>query len=79
LAGLEIESSGREFGGASSIREHTVNAANDYYNEQELDYQVKVRKPESVERPRSRRPEHARTSRPAGFNGIHRRRNKRYS
>ncbi len=57
-----------------------MNAANDYYNEQELDYQVKFRKPETEEeRRRQRRPEHVRISRPAGYNGFHRRRNKRYS
>jgi len=55
-----------------------VNAANDYYNEQELDYQVKFRKREPEEQRRERRPEHVRTSRPTGFNGFHRRRNKRY-
>jgi hypothetical protein len=56
----------------------TVNAANDYYNEQELDYQVRARKSEPVEQRRQRRPEHTRSPRPAGFNGFHRRRNKRY-
>lgn len=55
-----------------------MNAANDYYNDQELDYQVKFRKPERENERRERRPEHVRTSRPAGFNGFHRRRNKRY-
>jgi hypothetical protein len=67
------------FGGASSKREDTVNAANDYYNEQEIDYQVKHRKPEPEEPRRERRPEHTRAARPSGFNGFHRRRNKRHN
>jgi hypothetical protein len=55
-----------------------VNAANDYFSEQEIDYQLKFRRPEPNRPGRPRRPEHTRASRPAGFNGMHRRRNKRY-
>ena len=55
-----------------------MNAANDYFSEQEIDYQQKFRRPEPNKPGRSRRPEHTRASRPAGFNGMHRRRNKRY-
>jgi hypothetical protein len=56
-----------------------VNAANDYYNEKEIDYQIKFRKAEpDEEKQRQRRPEHSRAARPSGFNGFHRRRNKRH-
>jgi hypothetical protein len=60
-----------------------VNAArnNSYQDEPELDYQVGVRPndPAAERTAQRRRPEHARISRPSGFNGKHRRRNKRYS
>ncbi len=49
-----------------------------YESEQELDYEVesrRLRKPVSERR----RTEHVRRSRPTGFNGIHRRRNKRWT
>jgi hypothetical protein len=59
-------------------RKRTVNAANDYVAEQDLDYQIKFRRPEPNKPGRPRRPEHTRLSRPTGFNGMHRRRNKRY-
>jgi hypothetical protein len=56
-----------------------VNAANDFSSEQELDYQIRFRRHEaSKPTTRPRRPEHTRASRPTGFNGMHRRRNKRY-
>jgi hypothetical protein len=55
-----------------------VNAANDHFSEQEFDYQIKFRRPEISKPSRPRRPEHSRSSRPMGFNGMHRRRNKRY-
>lgn len=54
-----------------------MNAANDY-SEQELDYQLKFRRAEPNSPRRPRRPEHVRPGRPTGFNGMHRRRNKRY-
>jgi hypothetical protein len=60
------------------LRDSTVNAANDYFNESEFEYQVKNRRNETEDARRPRRPEHRRASRPTGFNGIHRRRNKRY-
>ena len=55
-----------------------MNAANDFSSDQELDYQLKFRRHEAGKPTRPRRPEHTRPSRPTGFNGMHRRRNKRY-
>jgi hypothetical protein len=58
-----------------------MNAAHDslnYQDESEPDYQAGGRRPAPMREPRHRRPQHIRTSRPSGFNGKHRRRNKRY-
>jgi hypothetical protein len=55
-----------------------VNATNDYLGDQEIDYQLKFRRQEPNTPRRPRRPEHGRPGRPTGFNGMHRRRNKRY-
>ncbi len=63
----------------SRPKETAVNAPYEYFNEPELEYQLKPRRLETTsDSRRQRRPEHARKSRPVGFNGIHRRRNKRY-
>lgn len=55
-----------------------MNAANDYLGDKEIDYQLKFRRSETDAQRRPRRPEHSRPGRPTGFNGMHRRRNKRY-
>jgi len=57
-----------------------VNTAHDNHDsdDAELDYQAGNRRSEASREPRVRRPQHVRTSRPTGFNGKHRRRNKRY-
>jgi hypothetical protein len=56
-----------------------MNAAQEnlYPDDSDPDYQTGNRR-ETAREPRARRPQHIRTSRPAGFNGKHRRRNKRY-
>jgi hypothetical protein len=61
-------------------KEFAVNAAHDSskQDDSDLDYQAGTRRVEPSREPRRRRPQHIRTSRPAGFNGKHRRRNKRY-
>ena len=57
-----------------------MNAAHDnsYQDESDIDYQAGGRRTAPMREPRPRRPQHIRTSRPTGFNGKHRRRNKRY-
>jgi hypothetical protein len=57
-----------------------MNMANQY-QEQDFDYQLDThRRADKVkESARSRRAQYARSSRPAVHNGIHRRRNKRFS
>jgi hypothetical protein len=57
-----------------------VNGADDnsHQDDSDLDYQSGARRIEPSREPRRRRPQHIRTSRPTGFNGKHRRRNKRY-
>jgi hypothetical protein len=56
-----------------------MNAAQEnlYQDDSDPEYQAGSRR-DAAREPRVRRPQHIRTSRPAGFNGKHRRRNKRY-
>jgi len=57
-----------------------MNMANRDYQEQEFDYQVTDRRDGREKSPtRSRRASYSRATRPAVHNGIHRRRNKRFS
>jgi hypothetical protein len=57
-----------------------MNMPNRYHQESELDYQTDDERREQREKfPRSRRASYSRASRPAVHNGIHRRRNKRFS
>jgi hypothetical protein len=58
-----------------------MNMANRSYQEQDFDYlqDTDRRDKKAPEVSRSRRASYARSSRPAVHNGIHRRRNKRFS
>lgn len=58
-----------------------MNMANRSYQEQDFDYQQDTdrRDKKTPEVSRSRRASYARANRPAVHNGIHRRRNKRFS
>ena len=58
-----------------------MNLANSAYQEQEFEYQVSVERRSSGKEkaPSKRRMQYSRSSRPAVHNGIHRRRNKRFS
>ena len=58
-----------------------MNMANTAYHEQEFEYYVDTDRREGKEKsPRSRRMNYSRSSRPSVMhNGIHRRRNKRFS
>ncbi len=61
-------------------KELAMNAAPDSSSQDDADLesQSSGRRIEPLREPRRRRPQHIRTSRPSGFNGKHRRRNKRY-
>ena len=48
-------------------------------NEQEPDYSIAFRRTTPRADQRLRPPDHARRQRPAGYNGIHRRHNKRWT
>jgi len=58
-----------------------MNLANSYYPEQEFEYQVGAerRGGEKEKTPQKKRAQYARANRPVVHNGIHRRRNKRFS
>jgi hypothetical protein len=58
-----------------------MNMANSDYQEQDFDYQADFKRNGGKEKtPRQRKMQYARSSRPAVMhNGIHRRRNKRFS
>jgi hypothetical protein len=58
-----------------------MNMANKYYQEQEIDYQSDDEQRTGKDKvSRQRRMQYARTNRPAAsHNGMHRRRNKRFS
>jgi hypothetical protein len=58
-----------------------MNMANSDYHEQEFDYQLSYERRDDKEKaPRQqRRSSYARANRPVVHNGIHRRRNKRFS
>jgi hypothetical protein len=57
-----------------------MNMANSQYQEQDFDYQSDMDRRDGKEKtPPKRRLNYARANRPAVHNGIHRRRNKRFS
>jgi len=58
-----------------------MNLANSAYQEQEFEYQVDAerRSSEKEKTPSKKRMQYSRSNRPAVHNGIHRRRNKRFS
>ena len=57
-----------------------MNMANTNYQEQDFDYQADFRRTSKEKTPRKSRFQYSRSNRPAvSHNGIHRRRNKRFS
>jgi hypothetical protein len=57
-----------------------MNLANSYNQENELDYQVEPERRSGKDKTvRDRKMQYSRSTRPAVHNGIHRRRNKRFS
>ena len=56
-----------------------MNMAMNQYQDQEFDYNVDERRDSKEKTPQKKRLHYARANRPVVHNGIHRRRNKRYS
>ncbi len=57
-----------------------MNLANSYYQEQGIEYQVDAERHGGKEKtPPKKRVQYSRSNRPVVHNGIHRRRNKRFS
>jgi len=56
-----------------------MNMAMNQYQDQEFDYNVDERRDSKEKTPQKKRLHYARANRPVVHNGIHRRRNKRFS
>jgi hypothetical protein len=56
-----------------------MNMATSYYHEPEIEYATDERRGGKEKVPAKKRMQYAKSSRPAVHNGIHRRRNKRFS